>query len=98
LVPRFVTFGISRRGRILVVAHTGIVVPSGRSNVIGSAVPGAQRVTNEDFMKKTNRRSANDMLPDYGFASMKGAVRGKYAAVKSGASYSAEHDKGCPAV
>jgi hypothetical protein len=31
-------------------------------------------------MKKTNRRSANDMLPEYDFASMKGAVRGKYAA------------------
>lgn len=31
-------------------------------------------------MKKTNRRSANDMLPEYDFASMKGEVRGKYAA------------------
>ena len=31
-------------------------------------------------MKKTNRRSANDMLPEYDFASMKGGVRGKYAA------------------
>ena len=31
-------------------------------------------------MKKTNRRSADDMLPEYDFASMKGRVRGKYAA------------------
>jgi hypothetical protein len=31
-------------------------------------------------MKKTNRSSANDMLPEYDFASMKGGVRGKYAA------------------
>ena len=31
-------------------------------------------------MKKVNRKSANDMLPEYDFASMKGAVRGKYAA------------------
>jgi len=31
-------------------------------------------------MKKTNRRSINDMLPEYDFASMKGGVRGKYAA------------------
>ena len=31
-------------------------------------------------MKKTNRRSVNDMLPEYDFASMKGGVRGKFAA------------------
>jgi hypothetical protein len=31
-------------------------------------------------MKKTNSRSATDMLPEYDFASMKGGVRGKYAA------------------
>ncbi len=31
-------------------------------------------------MKRANRKSANDMLPEYDFASMKGGVRGKYAA------------------
>ena len=31
-------------------------------------------------MKKANRKSANDMLPEYDFASMKGGVRGKYTA------------------
>ena len=31
-------------------------------------------------MKKANRKSTNDMLPEYDFASMKGGVRGKYAA------------------
>jgi len=31
-------------------------------------------------MKKPNRSSANDMLPEYDFSSMKGGVRGKYAA------------------
>jgi hypothetical protein len=31
-------------------------------------------------MKKTSRKSANDMLPEYDFASMEGVVRGKYAA------------------
>lgn len=31
-------------------------------------------------MRKTNRKSVNDMLPEYDFASMKGGVRGKYAA------------------
>ena len=31
-------------------------------------------------MKKAKRKSANDMLPEYDFASMKGGVRGKYAA------------------
>jgi uncharacterized DUF497 family protein len=59
LEPRFITIGISSRGRILV---------------------GVQRITNEDSMKKTNRRPANDMLPEYDFASMKGGVRGRYAA------------------
>ena len=29
-------------------------------------------------MKKANRKSANDMRPEYDFASMKGGVRGKY--------------------
>ena len=31
-------------------------------------------------MKKAKRKSANDMLPEYDFASMKGGVRGKYVA------------------
>ena len=31
-------------------------------------------------MRKVNRKPANDMLPEYDFASMKGGVRGKYAA------------------
>ncbi len=29
-------------------------------------------------MKRDNRKSANDMRPEYDFASMKGGVRGKY--------------------
>ncbi len=29
-------------------------------------------------MKKDNRKSVNDMRPEYDFASMKGGVRGKY--------------------
>ena len=29
-------------------------------------------------MKKANRKFANDMRPEYDFASMKGGVRGKY--------------------
>ena len=31
-------------------------------------------------MNKANRKSANDIRPEYDFASMKGGVRGKYAA------------------
>ena len=31
-------------------------------------------------MKKVNRESADDMRPEYDFASMKGGVRGKYVA------------------
>jgi hypothetical protein len=30
-------------------------------------------------MKKVNRKSSNEMRPEYDFASMKGGVRGKYA-------------------
>ena len=30
-------------------------------------------------MKKASRKPANDMLPEYDFASMTGGVRGKYA-------------------
>ncbi len=33
---------------------------------------------NEGFMKKANRKSIDDMRPEYDFASMKGGVRGKY--------------------
>jgi hypothetical protein len=33
---------------------------------------------NEGSMKKGNRKSQNDMLPEYDFASMKGGIRGKY--------------------
>jgi hypothetical protein len=29
-------------------------------------------------MKKNNRKPANDMRPEYDFASMKGGIRGKY--------------------
>jgi hypothetical protein len=31
-------------------------------------------------MKRDSRKSANDMRPEYDFASMKGGVRGKYVA------------------
>lgn len=31
-------------------------------------------------MKKTKRAGADELLPEYDFASMKGGVRGKYAA------------------
>ena len=30
-------------------------------------------------MKKANQKSANEMRPEYDFASMKGGIRGKYA-------------------
>jgi len=41
--------------------------------------PGERHATNEGFMKKDNRKSINDMRPEYDFASMKGGVRGRYA-------------------
>src|SRR5205807_9814396 len=44
----------------------------------GSSAPDAQHVPNEDFMKRGNYRSRDDMRPEYDFASMKGGVRGKY--------------------
>jgi len=33
---------------------------------------------NEGSMKKADRKSLDDMRPEYDFASMKGGVRGKY--------------------
>jgi len=35
--------------------------------------------TNEGSMKKNNRKSNDDIRPEYDFASMKGGIRGKYA-------------------
>ena len=35
-------------------------------------------ISAEGLMKQANRESANDMLPEYDFASMKGGARGKY--------------------
>ena len=34
---------------------------------------------NKGSMKKANAKSANDMRPEYDFASMKGGVRGRYS-------------------
>ena len=34
---------------------------------------------NEGFMKKANRKTKDDLRPEYDFANMKGGVRGKYA-------------------
>jgi hypothetical protein len=45
----------------------------------GSSAPGELHATNEGSMKKNNRKSADDMRPEYDFASMRGGVRGKYA-------------------
>ena len=44
--PRFVTIGMSRRGRILVVVHTEVVVPTERGNVI--RIISARRATSHE--------------------------------------------------
>lgn len=44
----------------------------------GSSAPDAQHDMSEGFMKKANRKSIDDMLPEYDFASMAGGIRGKY--------------------
>ncbi len=41
-------------------------------------MPDEQHVVNQGFMKRINRKVADDMRPEYDFASMKGGVRGKY--------------------
>jgi hypothetical protein len=51
-----------------------------KATAFGSSAPDAQHVMNEGSMKKANHKSANDMRPEYDFASMKGGVRGKYVA------------------
>ena len=51
----------------------------------GSLPPGVQQGTSEGSMKKANRRSKDDIRPEYDFASMKGGVRGKFVnAYRSG--------------
>jgi len=34
---------------------------------------------NEDIMKKVNKKSADDLRPEYDLSKLKGGVRGKYA-------------------
>ena len=62
---------MSSRGRLLVVAHTGT------AETIRVISAGVQRGASEYFMKKTDEQ-ADDLRPEYDFASMRGGVRGKY--------------------
>ena len=73
LESRFLTIGMSNRQRLLVVAH------SEDAKRFGSSAPDQSQATNEGSMKKVNRKSSNEMRPEYDFASMKRGVRGKYA-------------------
>jgi hypothetical protein len=45
-----------------------------------SLAPDEQRGANEHFMSKTSSPDRNELKSEYDFASMKGGVRGKYAA------------------
>ncbi len=50
------------------------------AEVSESLAPERPHLTNEGFMKKANRKTKDDLRPEYDFANMKGRVRGKYAA------------------
>jgi uncharacterized DUF497 family protein len=71
---RFITVGISRNGRVLIVAH------SDAARMSGLSVPARRRCARENSMKKrTERRKLNDELRrEYDLSKLKG-VRGKYA-------------------
>ena len=72
---RFVTVGVSQRGRLMVVARIlNETIPS------ASSAPDERRGANENSMSKATRSADDDLRPEYDFASMKGGVRGKYVA------------------
>lgn len=71
---RFLTIGMSKASRLLVVAHT----EEEERRWFGSLPPGVQRAVSEGSMKRVSRTTANDMRSEYDFSSMKGGVRGKY--------------------
>lgn len=52
-----------------------------KARLFGSLAQGRRHATNEDSIKKNNSaKPTSDMRPEFDFASMKGGVRGKYAA------------------
>ena len=72
---RFITVGMSRLGRVLIVAP-----PTGPMPFASSAL-GKQRIENEQFMKKASEKTQRDDLrSEYDLTKLKGGVRGKYAA------------------
>jgi uncharacterized protein len=72
LERRFLTVGESFRGRVLVVAHTEEEIR------FESSAAGLPLDARKGFMRKSNRIPKNGLRSEYDFASMKGAVRGKY--------------------
>lgn len=68
---RFVTIGVTRRGLLLVVAHTE------REDAVRIMRPTGNEAR-ESSMSKAKRRDDTDLKPEYDFATMEGGVRGKY--------------------
>jgi uncharacterized DUF497 family protein len=71
---RYVTIGLSRLGRLLVVAHTD---RGDRIRIISARVATRQE---QGFMKKeTDHELEDELCPEYDFSQLQGGVRGKYA-------------------
>ena len=71
---RYVTIGLSDRGRVLIVSHTN------RGDRLESLAPALRRVVKETPMKKKAKRNNSDRLrKEYDPALIRGGVRGKYA-------------------
>jgi len=69
---RFVTFGFSSAGRLVVVCHTERAMMS-----YVSLAPVTRRIRKEKFMKKAKSRS-DEMRPEYKLSDFKKLERGKY--------------------
>ena len=70
---RFVIFGVSTRGRLLLMATPNAAIQSASS----ARVP--QHRANDGSMKKANRKPADDLRPEYKRSDLGTLVRGKYA-------------------
>lgn len=71
---RFLTIGLSAEGRVWSWRIRSDTTPC------ASSAPVEQRGANENTMSKATRLDDDELRPEYGFASMKGGVRGKYVA------------------
>ncbi len=74
---RYITMGLSTENRLLIVSYTD------RVRTFESSAPDKRLVQNAEITKMATSLSdsgSDDLRPEYDFRSMRGVVRGKYAA------------------